>query len=69
MNWDSIAADYLAVADEVFGLLRPRVDALAEEIAGRLRDGNKLMICGNGGSAADAQHMAAELVNRFLRER
>lgn len=30
---------------------------------------NKLMICGNGGSAADAQHMAAELVGRFQKER
>lgn len=30
---------------------------------------NKLMLCGNGGSAADAQHMAAELVNRFEMER
>jgi len=69
MNWDAIAADYLAVADEVFGSLRPRVDALAEEIVSRLKEGGKLMICGNGGSAADAQHMAAELVNRFLKDR
>ena len=30
------------------------------------RDGNKLLVCGNGGSAADAQHLAAELVGRFL---
>ncbi len=34
-----------------------------------LRNGGKLLICGNGGSAADAQHMAAELVNRFIRDR
>ena len=33
------------------------------------RAGGKLLIFGNGGSAADAQHMAAELVNRFQRER
>jgi len=32
-------------------------------------NGNKLLICGNGGSAADSQHIAAELVNRFLLER
>jgi len=31
--------------------------------------GNKLLLCGNGGSAADAQHLAAEFVNRFLIER
>src|SRR5687768_16536498 len=34
-----------------------------------LRAGGKVLACGNGGSAADAQHFAAELVNRFERER
>jgi len=34
-----------------------------------LRGGNKVLWCGNGGSAAEAQHMAAELSGRFLRER
>src|SRR5262245_58465980 len=34
-----------------------------------LRAGGKIMACGNGGSAGDAQHFAAELVNRFERER
>jgi len=50
--------------------------ALAEPIAraaglmvGALRAGGKLLACGNGGSAADAQHFAAELVNRFEIER
>lgn len=69
MNWDSVAADYLAVADEVFGALRATVDVVAEEIAARLRAGSKVLACGNGGSAADAQHFAGELVNRFLKER
>ncbi|HDZ89652.1 MAG TPA: SIS domain-containing protein [Deltaproteobacteria bacterium] len=47
----------------------PRIVLIAERIAGAfLRDG-KLLICGNGGSAADAQHMAAEFVNRFELER
>jgi D-sedoheptulose 7-phosphate isomerase len=40
-----------------------------ELLAERLRAGNKVLACGNGGSAADAQHFAAELVNRFERER
>ncbi len=39
------------------------------EIVCSLRDGNKLMLCGNGGSAADAQHIAAEFVGRFQMER
>jgi len=34
-----------------------------------LKDGGKLLICGNGGSAADAQHIAAEFVNRYLADR
>jgi D-sedoheptulose 7-phosphate isomerase len=40
-----------------------------ELMAGALRSGGKVLACGNGGSAADAQHFAAELVNRFERER
>jgi D-sedoheptulose 7-phosphate isomerase len=42
---------------------------LAEYISEAFRNGRKLMICGNGGSAADAQHLAAEFVNRFQLER
>ncbi|MDD3673484.1 MAG: HAD-IIIA family hydrolase, partial [Synergistaceae bacterium] len=41
----------------------------AQLIADRLRSGKRIFLCGNGGSAADAQHMAAELSGRFLRER
>jgi D-sedoheptulose 7-phosphate isomerase len=40
-----------------------------EEIVKALKSGNKLLICGNGGSAADAQHIAAELVGRYKLER
>lgn len=42
---------------------------VALRLAAALAKGNKLLICGNGGSAADAQHMAAEFVNRFLMDR
>ena len=38
---------------------------MAHEVADRIRAGKKLMICGNGGSAADAQHLAAELLVRL----
>lgn len=41
----------------------------ADAMTGRLRSGNKILFFGNGGSAADAQHLAAELSGRFLRER
>lgn len=42
---------------------------IAKTMAVALAQGNKIMFCGNGGSAADAQHLAAELVNRFMIER
>ena len=42
---------------------------LGEEMSRALHAGRKVIFFGNGGSAADAQHMAAELVGRFLRER
>jgi len=42
---------------------------LAERVSDAFRGGRKLMLCGNGGSAADAQHIAAEFVNRFQMER
>ena len=47
---------------------RPVLDAAAAIVAA-LRGGGKLLAFGNGGSAADAQHVAAELVGRFNRER
>ncbi len=46
-----------------------RIVQAAEYLAERLRQGGKILVCGNGGSAADAQHFAAELVNRFEMER
>ncbi|MDR2800562.1 MAG: D-sedoheptulose 7-phosphate isomerase [Desulfovibrio sp.] len=45
------------------------IAATALRIATTLARGNKLLLCGNGGSAADAQHIAAEFVNRFLMDR
>jgi len=51
---------------------RENVDAIVEIVHGitdALRRGNKILIFGNGGSAADAQHIAAEFVNRFLFDR
>lgn len=42
---------------------------VGQAMAERLRNGGQLFLCGNGGSAADAQHIAAEFVGRFYRER
>jgi type III pantothenate kinase len=46
-----------------------RADAWGEELAARLLDGARLLAVGNGGSAAEAQHLTAELVGRFEAER
>jgi D-sedoheptulose 7-phosphate isomerase len=46
-----------------------KIGMVAEKIASAFLGDRKLLICGNGGSAADAQHMAAEFVNRFQLER
>ena len=49
--------------------IRPAIDAAADLITGTLRAGGKLLVCGNGGSAAEAAHLATELVGRFDRNR
>lgn len=43
--------------------------AIAQAVTNALRAGNKLLLIGNGGSAADAQHIAAEIVGRYKQER
>lgn len=49
--------------------LAPRIAALGEALVSTLRSGGKLLVFGNGGSAGDAQHIAAELVGRYVTER
>lgn len=50
-------------------LLTPAIEQAAQRCADALINNHKILACGNGGSAADCQHFAAELVNRFERER
>lgn len=45
------------------------VDAIVEIIVASIRNGGKVLLCGNGGSAAEAEHLAAELIGRFCLER
>jgi D-sedoheptulose 7-phosphate isomerase len=45
------------------------IQSIVDKIVVAFGTGNKLLICGNGGSAADAQHIAAEFVGKFLHER
>jgi D-sedoheptulose 7-phosphate isomerase len=61
---DSIAVKQRASADLV-----PAIAAAAEMMTSALRTGGKILSCGNGGSAGDAQHFSCELLNRFEIER
>ena len=60
------SADLKYAAAEV--LARPIADAVSA-LVGSITAGGKVLACGNGGSAADCQHFAAEFVGRFERER
>jgi D-sedoheptulose 7-phosphate isomerase len=69
MSFEEVFAEHAAVAARAAAELPPmleRIAAAAQECLGR---GGKLLACGNGGSAAQAQHLAAELVGRFQGER
>jgi D-sedoheptulose 7-phosphate isomerase len=62
--WD----EHLRVAGALRSLA-PEVDRVVNVVARSLAAGGTLLVCGNGGSAADAQHIAAELTGRFFRDR
>jgi D-sedoheptulose 7-phosphate isomerase len=66
--------DYLTKAIESVSLLTDgpfpaQYEAIADLLCGALRRGNKILLAGNGGSAADCQHVAGELVVRFRKDR
>jgi D-sedoheptulose 7-phosphate isomerase len=61
-------ADHQAAVEAVAGLA-PRIEDLARRLRSSLDAGGKIVLMGNGGSAADSQHIAAELVGRFKRDR
>ena len=61
--------EHLHLIQEVSQTLNSQISDCAEILFDALKKGNKILICGNGGSAADAQHIAAEFVGRFETER
>jgi len=61
--------DSIAAKQRAQETLLPAVSAGADMLVNALREGGKVLSCGNGGSAADAQHFSAELLNRFETER
>jgi D-sedoheptulose 7-phosphate isomerase len=66
-SFDELLADRRGIYDAPH--YRGQCEAIADAMVKALRRGNKILWMGNGGSAAEAQHMAAELSGRFLRER
>lgn len=60
--------EHLAVVRSIHAQ-RTLLELIAAEMTRAVLAGNKVMWCGNGGSAADSQHLAAEFVGRFRRER
>ncbi len=66
-DFDELLADRSGLLDAPY--YREQVGAIVDAVTAALRSGKKILWCGNGGSAAEAQHMAAELSGRFLRER
>lgn len=66
-GFDELLADRRGIYDAPH--YRAQCEAISDAIVKALRRGNKVLWMGNGGSAAEAQHMAAELSGRFLRER
>ncbi len=61
--------DSIAAKQEVLAKLTPEIEKTAGTIINALKAGNKVLVCGNGGSAADSQHLAGELIVRFETER
>jgi D-sedoheptulose 7-phosphate isomerase len=71
-DWQARIAGEIAGISRNFARLAelaPAISAAAQRMVDALGGGGKILICGNGGSAADAQHLAAELMGRYRKER
>lgn len=61
--------EHIQVAELTSEKMGAKIDILAQRCVEVLRSGGKILVCGNGGSAADAQHFSAELTGRYKVER
>ncbi len=68
MNLDACLQETVRTFQDL-AALRPQIDRAARLILRTLKTGGKLLLCGNGGSAAEAQHFATELVGRYFKSR
>ena len=64
-----IFEDHIAVTLTSSSQLTDQIAAASKMVIDAIASGNKILTCGNGGSASDAQHIAAELVGRFVKQR
>lgn len=69
MNYESIARELTKILVEFFATQAHLFAEVTTRMIESLKGGYKILVFGNGGSAAQAQHFAAEIVNKFLRER
>jgi D-sedoheptulose 7-phosphate isomerase len=63
------AAELAQVVKNIGDTMGPEIEKLAHEIVKSFKSGGKVILMGNGGSAGDAQHIAAEFVGRYKKER
>ncbi|MBL9187259.1 MAG: SIS domain-containing protein [Opitutaceae bacterium] len=68
MTFDASLAETLRTF-QALAVIRPQIDRAGELMLATLRRGGKLLICGNGGSAAEAGHFSTELVGRYAKTR
>ncbi len=69
MDYQEIIEEWMQIAEDFFKTREGLLDEVINLCVERLEQGHKILVFGNGGSAAQAQHFAAELVNKFLKER
>jgi len=69
MDSRNVLQELNEILEEFFAKKGELFEKVIKMIAGSLKAGHKILVFGNGGSAAEAQHFAAEMVNRFLKER
>lgn len=67
-NLQNAIAEHQAMFAKLNALI-PQISQVAEELKACLKRGGKILLMGNGGSAADSQHIAAEIVGRYKKER
>lgn len=61
--------DHQNILEKVIDKLVPDIETACQMITTAIKNGNKVLLAGNGGSAGDAQHIAAELTGRFVKDR